>query len=76
MARFAMANSNHNPSNETDEICTPGTVHLVDLGNTLTAQHARNRADILLVPVPLQDPEDPLNWSPKRKYLALACALL
>ncbi|KAF2994641.1 hypothetical protein E8E14_002082 [Neopestalotiopsis sp. 37M] len=71
-----MANLNHNPSNETDEICTPGTVHLVDLGNTLTAQHARNRADILLVPVPLQDPEDPLNWSPKRKYLALACALL
>ncbi|KAK6214534.1 hypothetical protein LQW54_004255 [Pestalotiopsis sp. IQ-011] len=50
----------------------PGTVHLVDLEHTIAAQHARGRADIVLVPSPSQDPEDPLNWTPRRKYLALA----
>ncbi|KAK9413966.1 putative Major facilitator superfamily domain-containing protein [Seiridium unicorne] len=54
----------------------PGTVHLVDLEHTLAGQHARDRADIVLVPEPSQHPDDPLNWEPKRKYLALSCALL
>ncbi|KAH6658748.1 major facilitator superfamily domain-containing protein [Truncatella angustata] len=54
----------------------PGTVHLVDLEHSLTAQHARNQADVLLVPAPSQNPDDPLNWSPQRKNLAVACALL
>ncbi|KAI1856617.1 hypothetical protein JX265_011576 [Neoarthrinium moseri] len=59
-----------------DETCTPGTVHLVDLEHRLATRHASDQVEIVLVPAPSPDPEDPLNWSSKRKYLALACALL
>ena len=49
----------------------PGTVHLVDLEHTLRAKHASGRQqDIVLVPSPSQDPDDPLNWSPRRKLLS------
>lgn len=61
---------------EIDESLVPGTVHLIDLQHTMATRHAVNQKDIVLVPTPSSDPEDPLNWSPKRKYLALACALL
>lgn len=59
-----------------DESLVPGTVHLVDLEHTMATRHAKDHQDIVLVPTPSADPEDPLNWSLKRKYLALACALL
>lgn len=59
-----------------DESLVPGTVHLVDLEHTMATRHAKDHQDIVLVPTPSADPEDPLNWNPKRKYLALACALL
>ncbi|KAH8894325.1 MFS general substrate transporter [Thozetella sp. PMI_491] len=59
-----------------DELPIPGTVHLVDLEHSLATRHAKGQKDIVLVPTPSSDPEDPLNWSPQRKYLALACALL
>lgn len=59
-----------------DEDPIPGTVHLVDLERVLAAQHATGNADIILVPAPSSDPEDPLNWPRKRKHLAIACALL
>jgi hypothetical protein len=57
------------------EDATPGTVHLVDLTGTMKAKHAGNEKDrdIILLPAPSQDPEDPLNWSPRRKRLHLAC---
>lgn len=54
---------------------TPGTVHLVDLEGTLNAKHAKGsrNQDVVLVPAPSADPEDPLNWSPRRKTLSTVC---
>jgi MFS family permease len=56
-----------------DDSVVPGTVHLVDLDHTSTARHSIARKDIILVPTPSDDPDDPLNWSKRRKYLSLAC---
>lgn len=57
-----------------EESSIPGTVHLVDLDGTMQAQHARGgQRDIVLVPTPSQDPDDPLNWSPRRKTLSMVC---
>ncbi|KIW17089.1 hypothetical protein PV08_04280 [Exophiala spinifera] len=53
----------------------PGTLHLVDLHHTLHTQHA-DGGDIVLDPTPSQDPNDPLNWSPRRKILSTICANL
>lgn len=51
----------------------PGTVHLVDLEGTMHVKHASGtQKDIVLVPAPSPDPDDPLNWSPKRKLLSTA----
>ncbi|RDW88860.1 hypothetical protein BP6252_00892 [Coleophoma cylindrospora] len=49
----------------------PGTVHLVDVAHDMRAQHLAGNEDIVLVPKPSADPEDPLNWSKKRKGLAI-----
>ncbi|KAI3576140.1 major facilitator superfamily domain-containing protein [Fusarium oxysporum f. sp. albedinis] len=43
----------------------PGTVHLVDAGRS-------DGNDIELVPRPSDDPEDPLNWSRRRKLISAA----
>ncbi len=52
----------------------PGTVHLVDLEGTIHALHAKGgKRDIVLVPVPSAHPDDPLNWTPRRKLLSLTC---
>ena len=52
----------------------PGTVHLVDLEGTLRAKHALNgQRDIVLVPPPSDDPDDPLAWSKRRKLLSTTC---
>ncbi|KAM0287141.1 hypothetical protein ACHAO9_007899 [Fusarium lateritium] len=52
----------------------PGTIHLVDLNRNLHVRHAGGgEGDIVLDPAPSDDPNDPLNWSPKRKLLALVC---
>ena len=49
----------------------PGTVHLVDLDGTMKAKHAKgSKRDIVLVPTPSSDPDDPLNWTPRRKILS------
>jgi hypothetical protein len=57
-----------------DENVVPGTVHLVDLEGTIRAKHASGAQlkDVVLVPAPSADPDDPLNWSPKRKWLSTA----
>ncbi|OCT48505.1 MFS transporter [Cladophialophora carrionii] len=48
----------------------PGTVHLVDIEHTMHTRHAGSGdKDIVLVPTPSNDPDDPLNWSPKRKLM-------
>ncbi len=52
----------------------PGTVHLVDLDHSMHTRHADAGAgDIVLVPTPSNDPNDPLNWSPRRKVLSSIC---
>lgn len=51
----------------------PGTVHLVDLNHDMHSLHASGTADIVLNPTPSNDPNDPLNWTPRRKLLALVC---
>ncbi|KAL1630310.1 hypothetical protein SLS56_004982 [Neofusicoccum ribis] len=56
------------------EEMVPGTVHLVDTAHDMHSQHARGKKDIVLVPQPSSDPEDPLNWSSRRKGLAIGMA--
>lgn len=52
----------------------PGTVHLVDIEGTLRAKHAPGtQQDIVLIPPPSNDPDDPLNWSAGRKLLSTTC---
>ncbi|EAS30102.3 MFS transporter [Coccidioides immitis RS] len=48
----------------------PGTVHLVDVAGE--AGNSKREKDIVLVPRPSADPEDPLNWSRRRKLLHMA----
>lgn len=45
----------------------PGTVHLVDLEGTMKAAHAKGagKKDIVLVPAPSSDPDDPVSLSPQ-----------
>ncbi|KAL4782351.1 major facilitator superfamily domain-containing protein [Aspergillus varians] len=50
------------------QVPVPGTVHLVDLDGSLNARHGKSRNDIVLLPQPSSDPDDPLNWSPMRKF--------
>ncbi|CDK26580.1 unnamed protein product [Kuraishia capsulata CBS 1993] len=57
-----------------EDIKIPGTIHLVDLEGTLDVRHDGEK-DIVLVPQPTEDPEDPLNWSKNRKRL-LALSLM
>lgn len=55
----------------------PGTVHLVDVaGEGHDVKHAIGRRDIVLVPRPSADPEDPLNWSRRRKLMAMSMVYL
>jgi MFS family permease len=51
----------------------PGTVHLVDVAHDLIGSRHHGE-DIVLVPTPSADPEDPLNWSRKRKLLQVSMA--
>ncbi|KAJ6439222.1 MFS general substrate transporter [Purpureocillium lavendulum] len=46
----------------------PGTVHLVDVSGRRAT--GKTKDDIELVPRPSDDPEDPLNWSDRRKRLS------
>lgn len=50
-------------------IAIPGTVRLVDVNNTLNVAHGEGQQDIILVPQPTADPNDPLNWTRPRKLL-------
>jgi hypothetical protein len=53
----------------------PGTIHLLDLDHNMQTKHSGN-GEIVLVPTPSADPEDPLNWSPRRKLLSTICVNL
>jgi MFS family permease len=54
----------------------PGTVRLVDIARNLNIKHEEGGLkDIVLVPQPTGEYDDPLNWSKNRKYLS-GCMLL
>ena len=53
-------------TDEKTNVRVPGTIHLVDLEGTMDVRHEEGD-DIVLVPQPTDDPEDPLNWSKWRK---------
>ncbi|KAJ5664724.1 hypothetical protein N7462_011537 [Penicillium macrosclerotiorum] len=55
-----------------DTSAIPGTVTLVDVQHVLHTRHLGN-GDIVLIPTPSHDPDDPLNWGPKRKLLSTIC---
>lgn len=60
-------------SDMTENGFVPGTMHLVDIEGTLRAKHASGgQTDVVLIPAPSDDPDDPLNWSAKRKLLSTA----
>ena len=55
----------------------PGTIYLVDVaGQATSALHDASHKDVVLVPRPSSDPEDPLNWTDRRKLLAVSMAYL
>ena len=57
-----------------DALCpVPGTVHLVDLEGTIQAKHAKGsgKRDIVLVPTPSSDPDDPVGILTARNWVAL-----
>ncbi|OQE20371.1 hypothetical protein PENSTE_c013G00161 [Penicillium steckii] len=56
-----------------DTSVIPGTVTLVDVQHVLNTRHAKGDSDIVLIPTPSHDPDDPLNWSPRRKLLSTIC---
>lgn len=46
----------------------PGTVHLVDLEGTMHTKHAKGeKSDIVLIPAPSSDPDDPVRAFPPAK---------
>jgi MFS family permease len=64
-------------SHEHDDDHVPGTVCLVDVnGQATLSLHDASHTDIVLVPRPSADPNDPLNWSARRKFLAVSMAYL
>jgi len=73
MATEALAQQAAIQHGHIDESIVPGTVYLVDLDQRSRARHSTAHEDIILVPTPSNDPDDPLNWSPRRKLLSLIC---
>jgi hypothetical protein len=57
-----------------DRDAIPGTFTLVDTEHVLATRHLdHGDRDIVLVPEPSSDLDDPLNWSPHRKLLSTVC---
>ena len=56
----------------------PGTFQLIDTAGVLKRRHGdkKGEEDIVLVPKPSADPEDPLNWTFRRKIIATSCVVL
>lgn len=58
-----------------DESQIPGTVLLVDVEHTAEALHSQSKDNIILIPTPSNDINDPLNWSTWRKRKHLICLI-
>lgn len=72
---MAPQNPNRTAIDEVEVI--PGTVHLVDSQGDMHTKHGSgSEQDIVLVPAPSTSPDDPLNWSRRRKYLSAFCMAL
>jgi len=54
-----------------DDLTVPGTTIIVDETTEVTGND-----NFKLVPTPSTHPDDPLNWSPARKWLQLFCLIL
>ncbi|KAH7086060.1 MFS transporter [Paraphoma chrysanthemicola] len=55
-------------------LSVPGTTHLIDLQHNLRTRHGDGKqSDVILHPQPSADPDDPLNWAPRRKLLNTIC---
>ncbi|EQL33032.1 hypothetical protein BDFG_04786 [Blastomyces dermatitidis ATCC 26199] len=51
----------------------PSTIYLVDVaGDAQNEQYDQDGKDIMFIPRPSSDPEDPLNWSRKWKFTQIA----
>ena len=60
-----------------DDNQVPGSVQLIDLDHSIRTRHASGiKQDVVLIPTPSSDPDDPLNWSPRRKALSTFCWIL
>ncbi|EXJ67835.1 uncharacterized protein A1O5_09181 [Cladophialophora psammophila CBS 110553] len=57
-----------------EDMRIPGTVQLTDADGRINVKHAGN-TDVILIPTPTDDPEDPLNWTPRQKALSTFCTL-
>ncbi|KAK1534984.1 major facilitator superfamily transporter [Colletotrichum costaricense] len=66
------------PAQTNGDDLPPGTTRLIDVDGSVISKHASgsDEADIILIPRPSEDPEDPLNWTKKRKWLATSCVLV
>ncbi|CEP64897.1 uncharacterized protein LALA0_S14e01728g [Lachancea lanzarotensis] len=58
------------PATSIDFNAVPGDSHLVALSGK------DHDGKIVLIPTPSDDPDDPLNWSPRRRWTAVACVLV
>ncbi|KAH9427273.1 hypothetical protein MCOR02_012179 [Pyricularia oryzae] len=66
-------NSTFIMADEESKPLPPGTVRLVD---SSSQSDLDSKSDLILVPAPSEDPEDPLNWSRRRKMLATSCIVV
>ena len=65
-------------TNDSMEVPTPGTIQLIDADGTVRSRHTKDSGgqDIILIPQPSSDPEDPLNWTYCRKLLHTSCVVM
>ncbi|ODV74623.1 MFS general substrate transporter [Cyberlindnera jadinii NRRL Y-1542] len=54
----------------------PGNTNLVDLDGSMAARHSSGNKKIVLIPTPSDDPDDPLNWTPRRKWMSMFCVVV
>jgi hypothetical protein len=63
------------PAEAADVDTVPGAVLLIESEHILRSRHGGKNKEIILVPAPANDPDDPLNWVPRRRILATMCML-